>query len=53
MGDVLQSLENAHQQAKNVAIAALQNDQDIEQKDLDAIKSIYACIQAIKQAYGL
>lgn len=52
MQDVLNTLLNAHAQAKNVAINGIQNDEDIQQH-LDTIKSIYACIQAVKAAYGL
>ena len=53
MQDVLNSLLQAHQQAKNLAIAALQDDQELEQTILDTIKSIYACIQAVRAASGL
>ena len=53
MQEVLNFLVQAHQQAKNEAISAIQNDQDIEQRYLDAIKGIYALIQALKQAFGL
>jgi hypothetical protein len=52
MEDVLNTLTQAHQQAKNVAITQLQNDQDVEQHVLDTIKALYALIQAVKQATG-
>jgi hypothetical protein len=53
MEDFLNTLHTAHQQAKNVAIAALQNDQEIEQHVLDSIKAVYALIQAVKAATGI
>lgn len=53
MQEVLNYLTQAHQQAKNEAISQLQNDQEVEQRNLDAIKAIYSLIQSIKQAFGL
>lgn len=53
MEEFLNTLITAHQQAKNVAINALQNDQEIEQHVLDAIKAVYALIQAVKAATGI
>ena len=53
MQDVLNSLATAHQQLKDLAIQSLQNDTEIDQRILDAIKSVYALIQAVKQAWGL
>jgi hypothetical protein len=53
MQEVLNSLLTAHQQTKDVAIAALQSDQPLEQHVIDTIKSIYALIQAVKAATGL
>jgi len=46
MEAVLTHLQNAHQEAKNVAIAAIQADGDVEQA-LAAIKAIYALIQSV------
>jgi hypothetical protein len=48
MPDVLNTLQLAHQQLKDLAIASLQNDQEIEQTVLDTIKALYALIQAVK-----
>lgn len=53
MPDVLNSLLTAHSQAKQVAINALQNDQEIEQHVIDTIKTLYSLIQAVKAATGL
>lgn len=53
MQDVLNSLLTAHQQAKDVALAQLQNDQELEQSVLDTIKALYALIQAVKASTGL
>jgi len=52
MEAVLAHLTNAHIEAKNVAIAAIQADADIEQA-LIAIKAIYALIQSVKASVGL
>lgn len=49
MLDALNSLRQAHQQLKDHAIASLQNDQDIEDHVLIAIKSVYALIQELNQ----
>ena len=53
MQDYLNTLAQAHQQLKDIAIASLQNDQEIDQRVLDAIKALYAHIQSVKQAFGL
>ena len=51
--EILNHLTNAHNSAKQEAIQAISNDQEVEQRTLDTIKSIYALIQAVKGAYGL
>ena len=51
--EILQHLTNAHNAAKQEAINAISNDAEVEQRTLDTIKSLYALIQAVKQAYGL
>ena len=38
---------------KAIAIASVQNDQEIDQHVLDTIKALYALIQSVKQVFGL
>ncbi len=50
MQDVLNTLNTAHEQLKNLAIQYLQSDQETEQLVvLSAIKSVYALKQLIQE----
>lgn len=49
MQEVIDKISEAHQMLKDQAVQALQNDQEIAQEVMDAIKSIFALIQALKQ----
>lgn len=53
MQDFLNTLLTAHQQIKDVAIQAVQNDQELEPHVLESIKTLYTLIQTVKQATGL
>lgn len=50
MDAVIQKIAEAHQLLKDQVIQAVQNDQAIEQYLLDAIRSVYALLQALRQS---
>ncbi len=53
MQDVLNSLQQAHEQLKALAIQAIQSETEIEQHVLDSLKATRALIAAVRQATGL
>lgn len=53
MEEVITHLTNAYQAAKDIAHAAIDANQPIEQHVLDTIKAVWATLEAVKAATGL